>query len=105
MDSLPRFQVLAQLPDEIMEGLHGMIYEAFGREVLESITNETLAPQVNIPVLMFHDYTDNVTPIEDSRMIAQVWKHAQLVETEGLGHRGALQSQEIHEKVVKFLKN
>ena len=105
MDSLPRFQVLAQLPDEIMEGLLAMIYENFERDVLDSITNETLTPRINIPALMFHDAADNVTPIEDSRAIAQVWKQAQFIETEGLGHRGALQSKDIHEQVVKFLKS
>jgi hypothetical protein len=53
---------------------------------------------------MFHDSTDNVTPIEDSRHIAKVWKRAQLIETDGLGHRGALQSDAIHAQVVKFLR-
>lgn len=105
MGSLPRFQVLAQLPDEIIEGLRAMIYENFGQDVLESITNEVLTPQINIPTLMFHDTLDNVTPIEDSRTIAQVWKHARLIETEGLGHRGALQSKPIHEQVIQFLKS
>ena len=104
MDSLPRFQVLAQLPDEIIAGLRAMIYENFGQDVLESITNELLTPRIDIPALMFHDVADNVTPVEDSRAIAQVWKNAQLIETEGLGHRGALQSPAIHEQVVKFLK-
>ena len=70
-----------------------MLHENFGRDVLESITNEFLTPQIHIPVLMFHDATDNVTPVEDSRAIARVWKHAQYIETEGLGHRGALQSK------------
>jgi hypothetical protein len=50
------------------------------------------------------DKADNVTPVEDSRAIAKVWKQAQLTETEGLGHRGALQSKSIHEQVMKFLK-
>jgi len=104
MDSLPRFQVLAGLPDEIIEGLRAMIYENFGRDVLESITNESLTPQINIPALMFHDSADNVTPIDDSRAIARVWKSARLIETEGLSHRGALQSKTIHEQVVKFLR-
>jgi pimeloyl-ACP methyl ester carboxylesterase len=103
LDSLPRFQILAGLPDEIMEGFRVMLYEKFGQGVLESITNESLAPQLNIPALMFHDVTDNVTPIDDSRTIAQVWKSAQLIETDGLGHRGALQSDVIHQQVVKFL--
>ncbi len=105
MDSLPRFQVLAQLPDEIIEGLRAMIYENFGQDVLESITNELLTPQINIPALMFHDVMDNVTPVEDSRAIAQVWKNTRLIETEGLGHRGALQAKSIHDQVVKFLKS
>lgn len=105
LDSLPRFQALADLPDEIMNGLRDMIYEAFGKEVLDSIVNETLTPQISIPALLFHDTTDNLTPIDDSRAIARAWRSAQLVETEGLGHRGALQSDAIHEQVVKFLKS
>src|SRR5258706_475770 len=105
LDSLPRFQVLANLPDELIEGLRDMIYANFGRDVLDAIINETLTPQINIPALMFHDVVDNVTPIEDSRTIVKAWNSARLIETNGLGHRGALQSKEIHEEVVKFLKS
>lgn len=105
LDSLPRFQALAGLPDEVMDGMRAMMYENFERDVLESIINETLAPQIDIPTLMFHDASDNVTPVEDSRAIARVWKQAQLVETAGMGHRGALQSKDIHEQVIQFLKS
>jgi pimeloyl-ACP methyl ester carboxylesterase len=105
LDSLPRFQALARLSDEIMAGFREMLDENFGQGVLESITNETLTPQIDIPALMFHDVTDNVTPISDSRAIAQVWKRAKLIETSGLNHRGALQSDAIHEQVVNFLKS
>jgi pimeloyl-ACP methyl ester carboxylesterase len=87
-----------------MEGFRALLYENFAREVLEAITNEALTPRINIPALMFHDITDEVTPIADSWAIARVWKHAQLVETEGLDHRRALQSKSIHEQVVNFLK-
>ena len=104
LESLPRFQVIAKLPDELMDGFRAMLHENFGHDVLESITNELLTPRIHIPTLMFHDASDNVTPVEDSRAIARVWKHARYVETEGLGHRGALQSKPIHEQVVKFLK-
>ena len=105
LDSLPRFQVLAGLSDELTSGLRDMIYENFGRDVLDAIVNETLAPQIHIPALMFHDVADNVMPISDSRDIAKAWKQAQLIETNGLGHRGALQSKEIHEQVISFLKS
>jgi len=105
MDALPRFQVLAGLPDEITNGLRDMIYENFGKNVLDAIVNETMTPQIHIPALMFHDVADNVTPISDSHDIAKAWTQAQLIETNGLGHRGALQSKEIHEQVVRFLKS
>ena len=82
-----------------------MIYENFGRDVLDAIVNETLVPQIHIPALMFHDRSDNVTPVEDSRAIANAWMEAQYIETNGLGHRGALQSTEIHEQVIKFLRS
>jgi len=104
LDSLPRFQALANLPDEVIVGLKEIIYEKFGRDVLDSIINEELVREIHLPALMFHDVADNVTPVEDSRAIASIWTSAQLVETTGLGHRGALQSGEIHERVVNFLK-
>jgi pimeloyl-ACP methyl ester carboxylesterase len=88
-----------------MEGFRAMMYENFERDVLEAITNEALTPQINIPALMFHDAEDKVTPVEDSLAIARVWKQAQFIELEGLGHRGALQSKSVHEQMVKFLKS
>ena len=105
LDSLPRFQAISGLPDEIIQGFRVMLNENFGEGVLEEIVHEKLAPQINIPALMFHDTADNVTPVEDSRAIARAWKNARFVETDGLGHRGALQSKEIHEQVLEFLKS
>ena len=105
MDALPRFQVQAGLPNEIIEGLHGMIHENFGKDVLDAIVTESLVQHIHVPALMFHDRSDNVTPVEDSRTIANAWTSAQYIETNGLGHRGALQSADIHEQVIKFLKS
>lgn len=104
LDSLPRFQVLAGLPDPVMDGLRDMIYANFGKDVLDAIWNEKMTQEINIPTLMFHDKADNVTPVEDSRAIERAWKRARLIETEGLGHRGALQSVDVHRQIVDFLK-
>lgn len=104
MDALPRFQVIAKLPDEIMDRLRDMINEKFGSDVLDEIVNELLVPQIDIPALMFHDRSDNVTPVDDSRAIARAWRNVQYVETNGLNHRGALQSKEVYEQVIRFLK-
>ena len=87
-----------------MHGLRIMITENFGKDVLEEIVNENFVKQIRIPALMFHDRADNVTPVEDSRAIAAAWNEAQYIETNGLGHRGALQSAEIHAKIINFLR-
>ena len=104
LDAFPRFQVIAKLPDEIMSILYDMVFENFGKGVLDAIVNEELVKEINLPALVFHDRSDEVTPVGDSRAIANAWTHAQYVETNGLGHRGALQSPEVHEQVIKFLK-
>lgn len=104
LDSLPRFQALASLPDPVIDGLRDMIYANFGKDVLDAIWNEKMTLKIDIPALMFHDVADNVTPVEDSRAIDRVWQSARLIETAGLGHRGALQSAEVHKRVVEFMK-
>jgi pimeloyl-ACP methyl ester carboxylesterase len=104
LDPLPRFQVLSGLSDLVMDGLREMIYTNFGKEVLDAIWNEKMTQHIYIPALMFHDKADNVTPIADSRAIARAWKSARLIETDGLGHRGALQSPDVHRQVVEFIK-
>jgi pimeloyl-ACP methyl ester carboxylesterase len=105
LDSLPRFQVMAKLPDEIMAGLRATLYEKFGRGTLDAIVHADLVKQINIPALMYHDVTDAVTPVDDSRAIAETWSGARYIETNGLGHRGALQSDEIRGQVIDFLKS
>ncbi len=105
MDAFPRFQVIAKLPDDLMNGMRDMLFEKYDKALVESIIHENLVKEINIPALMFHDRSDEVTPVEDSRAIANAWTHAQYVETNGLGHRGALQSKDIHEQVLGFLKS
>lgn len=104
-DALPRFQAIAKLSDAVMNGFRTLIHERMGGDSGDEveIANEGLAPQIAIPALLFHDAADEVTPIEDSRAIARNWKTAQLIETNGLGHRGALQAAEIHKEIVRFL--
>lgn len=105
MDSLSWFQSIAQLPKETIDGLRDMINDRFSKDTLDAVVNELLVQRINIPALMFHDKSDAVTPVETSRAIAQKWRNVQYIETDGLGHRGALQSQEIYEKVASFLKS
>jgi len=102
-DTLPRFQTAARLPETMIHPLRRMIDRNLGPQVMRTIKHDELAGQLHIPALMFHDRSDVVTPVDDSRAIAQAWRQARYIETDGLGHRGALQSRKIHEQVVRFL--
>jgi hypothetical protein len=53
LESLPRFQEIAKLPDEIMDGFRVMLLENFGGGVLETIINEKLVQQIDVPALMY----------------------------------------------------
>ena len=103
LDTLPRFQAIAEINDALMEQLAQQVREDFGEGVLERITNENLSQQIEIPTLMFHDQNDLITPIEDSRTVARGWESAQLIETEGLGHRRALVAMPIIRQVIRFI--
>jgi len=103
LDAIPRFQILARLPDEIISGVADLIAENFNMELLRNLNNEDLVKKIKIPALVFHDINDEVTPVNDSRVIAQAWETARYVETSKLGHRGALQSPNIHAQIVEFL--
>ena len=52
---------------------------------------------------MFHDAQDALTPIEDSQEIARAWPSAELIITQGLGHRRALQDGQTIQKTVEFI--
>lgn len=102
-DTLPRFQATEQLPETMVHPLRRMIDRKLGPDVLRTINHDELARHLHIPGLMFHDRSDNVTPADDSRAIAKTWSQVRYIETNGMGHHGALHSRKIHEQVLSFL--
>jgi len=104
LDSIPRFLAQARLPESMTGPFLSRLYAEFGRDLMESIANERLVKGISARALLFHDASDNVTPVEDSRAVAAAWKTARLVETTGLGHRGGLQAPHVIAQAVQFLR-
>lgn len=104
MDTLPRFQMLTQLPDRVIDALRDILYKKYGQNVMESVVNASLISNLSIPTLMFHDANDTVTPVTDSRAIARSNSHVRLMEMVNMGHTGALRSGEVHKHIMDFLK-
>lgn len=55
------------------------------------------------PLLLVHDRDDVETPARGSQSLAAAWPGADLVLTEGLGHRRVLWAPEVVERVVAFV--
>ena len=54
------------------------------------------------PLLLVHDRDDVETPARGSRALAEAWPGAELLLTEGLGHRRVLWDPEVVERTVAF---
>lgn len=61
------------------------------------------AQTLHFPALIVHDRDDTVIPFGTSDRLAQLWKGASFVETQMLGHRGVLQSAQVHSRVCEYL--
>jgi predicted alpha/beta hydrolase family esterase len=55
------------------------------------------------PLLIVHDNQDETVAARDGEAIAAAWPRAQLVRTEGLGHRGVIHDPGIVGQVVDFV--
>ncbi|HKV72308.1 MAG TPA: alpha/beta fold hydrolase [Gemmatimonadales bacterium] len=57
------------------------------------------------PLLVIHDRRDETIPVEEGKQIAATWPGAELVLTDGLGHRGVLRDQTLVKRAVEFVTN
>jgi pimeloyl-ACP methyl ester carboxylesterase len=68
------------------------------------VHSNRMARSLRQPALIVHDYDDTDVPVADARAIADAWPGAQLLITQGLGHRGVLRSSEVVHYVLEFLR-
>jgi len=61
-----------------------------------------LADRGAMPLLAVHDTTDGESPVRISERLVDAWPGAELVRTEGLGHRRVLWAPEVVERVAAF---
>ena len=57
-----------------------------------------------IPGLLVYDEDDRDVDVAEGRQLAEAWPQSDLVITTGLGHRRILRSEEVHNRILSFLK-
>ena len=70
----------------------------------ERVDLKTLAARMRVPMLLIHDRDDRETPYEEGAAVARAWPGAELVSTEGLGHRRILKDEAVVTKAADFLR-
>jgi len=88
------------LPKRTRKTLMARCDQNFGQDFWARISIIENAQHISTPVLIVHDENDREVPISHSKRLANVWPGAQLMVTQGLGHRRIL----YHSKVIQATK-
>lgn len=93
---------MAGLPPEIAERTRERIEARFGLPFTH-FAGPTLAPGMSAPLLAVHDRGDREVPHAEARQLVAAWPDAELVTTEGLGHRRILRDPDVVRRAVEFV--
>jgi pimeloyl-ACP methyl ester carboxylesterase len=104
-------------PSRFYTGLLGMLgfpesafqpaLDAFAARIgfdWERVNLKSVATRMRAPMLLIHDREDRETPYDEGAIVAAAWPGAELMSTEGLGHRRILKDEAVVEKAVAFLR-
>lgn len=67
------------------------------------VSTDALAQKHNPPGLIFHDNTDNDVGVRAAKNLSKSWTNAELIITDGLGHRKVLMDEGNINKIIGFL--
>lgn len=102
-DAIARFAKLVALDDTERDALISGLAEHTGLG-LDALSLEALASRRDARLLVFHDREDAEVPLRHGERLARVWPEAQLVLTEGLGHRRILRDPRVVAETVAFVR-
>lgn len=89
------------------EGAFQPALDAFAAHIgsaWERLDLKRVAARMRVPMLLIHDRGDRETLWSEGAAVAEAWPGAELVSTEGLGHRRILRDEAVVAKAVAFLR-
>ncbi|MEJ5992164.1 alpha/beta hydrolase [Ramlibacter sp. PS3R-8] len=72
--------------------------------LMQHFEPRAVAPRIRVPTLVVHDRGDRINGFADGQAFAHAIQGAQLLATEGLGHRRILKEAEVIGKVAVFVR-
>ncbi|HEX6275212.1 MAG TPA: alpha/beta fold hydrolase [Polyangiaceae bacterium] len=90
------------LTPRAVEELEARLGRRFGVDLAE-VHASRVGPGMKAPLLVIHDQDDREVPIQAGELVAGSWPAAELVRTQGLGHRRILREPAVVARAVEFL--
>ncbi|HVL33453.1 MAG TPA: alpha/beta hydrolase family protein [Actinomycetota bacterium] len=101
--ALGTFQTMFGLPDAAMVGLKRTIERRFGSDIWRYIDGDSLAKDLEIPGVVFHDPGDPLVPFAGSEKLVRAWAGSKLIPAAGLGHGAITRDPAVIEAAVAFV--
>ena len=99
---LDRFGRFLCIPKATLENLRLRISRRFPGHDWQRLSAQHMLTGLGIPALIIHDRDDAEVPWEDGQAVAQA-ANAELVITEGLGHRRILRDKDVIRRTLDFI--
>jgi pimeloyl-ACP methyl ester carboxylesterase len=99
---LQRFSQVLGLSGSTFAAMRRTLRRLLDRAGLETVDLGTVAPRLSIPALIVHDRGDREVPFLSAQSLQRAWPGAELLATEGLGHRKVLVDPGVVERAVRF---
>ncbi|MFN2525174.1 MAG: alpha/beta fold hydrolase [Actinomycetota bacterium] len=99
------FSFMFRLPTRAIAGLRRYIDRHFGKTVWDELMIHHHVAELDVPALIVHDEDDAQVKIDESRVLADLWRGSRLLTTSGLGHDKIMRDPDIVAAVITFLKN
>ncbi len=100
-----RFAELGESQPEVFARAAELYEQRNGRPFSGGFDMEEAAKAQTIPLLLIHSMDDEQCPAENSNILADAWPGAELMMTDGLGHRLIAQDQDIMDRIIDFTES
>jgi pimeloyl-ACP methyl ester carboxylesterase len=97
-----RFARWHWMPEPLRRAMQGAIEERYGVR-WEELELARVAPRLAAKALVIHDRDDRMIPWRQGNAVAQHWRGARLMTTQGLGHGRILQDEAVTSAAAEFI--
>jgi pimeloyl-ACP methyl ester carboxylesterase len=99
-----RFAAVLRIPDDVIAGMKESFERQFGYR-WDEFDVPRAGASLSVALLVFHDKEDAEVPWNNGAAITAAWPGAELVTTEGLGHKLIAHDPEVVRRAVAFLRD